>query len=65
MRHTEAPAGWLTSTQAARALGVSKETVRRYAAGGLLESCDTAGGIIVRATDVMRMTSKRRSRSAS
>lgn len=65
MRHTDAPAGWLTSAQAARALRCSKETVRRYAAGGLLESLDTDAGITVRATDVMQMASQRSNRSAS
>lgn len=65
MQHTDAPAGWLSSAQAAKALRVSKETVRRYAAGGLLESLDTDSGTYVRATDVMRLASTRTRRSAS
>ena len=65
MQHTDVPAGWLTIAQAAKALRVSKQTVRRYAAGGLLVSHDTPTGVVLRATDVMRFSCERNTRSAS
>jgi predicted site-specific integrase-resolvase len=59
MQHIEAPSGYTATAQAAQRLGVSKQTVRRYAAGGVLSSLTVNGGIFVRTTDVELLIDQR------
>lgn len=65
MQHTEVPAGHIATAAAAVRLGVSKQTVRRYAAGGALASVVVNGGMYVSASDVTRLIDQRVNGSAS